>query len=42
MSDGAPPYWRDGTADAYGESNVALTDVVPQLDLYDRSWPIWT
>jgi glucose-1-phosphate adenylyltransferase len=36
-------YWRDvGTIDAYWEANVALTDVVPGLDLYDHSWPIWT
>jgi glucose-1-phosphate adenylyltransferase len=37
------PYWRDvGTLDAYWEANIDLTDVVPQLDLYDRDWPIWT
>jgi glucose-1-phosphate adenylyltransferase len=36
-------YWRDvGTIDAYWQANVDLTDVVPELDLYDRSWPIWT
>ncbi|HEU0066535.1 MAG TPA: glucose-1-phosphate adenylyltransferase [Sphingomonas sp.] len=36
-------YWRDvGTLDAYWEGNIDLTDVVPQLDLYDRSWPLWT
>jgi glucose-1-phosphate adenylyltransferase len=36
-------YWRDvGTIDAYWEANVDLTDVVPELDLYDRDWPIWT
>ncbi|KQN06843.1 glucose-1-phosphate adenylyltransferase [Sphingomonas sp. Leaf407] len=36
-------YWRDvGTVDAYWEANIDLTDVVPQLDLYDRSWPLWT
>ncbi len=36
-------YWRDvGTLDAYWESNVDLTDVVPALDLFDRDWPIWT
>ncbi|SDG48059.1 glucose-1-phosphate adenylyltransferase [Pelagibacterium luteolum] len=36
-------YWRDvGTIDAYWEANVDLTDVTPQLDLYDREWPIWT
>jgi len=36
-------YWRDvGTVDAYWKANIDLTDVVPQLDLYDRDWPIWT
>jgi glucose-1-phosphate adenylyltransferase len=37
------PYWRDvGTIDAYWEANIALTDVVPELNLYDKNWPIWT
>jgi glucose-1-phosphate adenylyltransferase len=36
-------YWRDvGTVDAYWAANIDLTDVVPELDLYDRAWPIWT
>jgi glucose-1-phosphate adenylyltransferase len=36
-------YWRDvGTIDAYWRANIDLTDVNPQLDLYDRDWPIWT
>jgi glucose-1-phosphate adenylyltransferase len=36
-------YWRDvGTVDAYWGANIDLTDVVPDLDLYDRAWPIWT
>ena len=36
-------YWRDvGTVDAYWASNIDLTDVLPELDLYDRAWPIWT
>jgi len=36
-------YWRDvGTIDAYWKANIDLTDVVPQLDLYDEEWPIWT
>ncbi len=38
-----PPYWRDvGTLDAYWEANMDLIQVVPQLNLYDRDWPIWT
>ena len=37
------PYWRDvGTLDAYWEANIDLTDVVPELDLFDADWPIWT
>lgn len=36
-------YWRDvGTVDAYWEANIDLTDIVPELDLYDRTWPLWT
>ena len=39
----ANAYWRDvGTLDAYWQANIDLTDVVPELDLYDRDWPIWT
>ena len=37
------PYWRDvGTIDAFWEANLELTKVVPDLDLYDEGWPIWT
>ena len=37
------PYWRDvGTIDAYWDANIDLTATVPQLDLYDQRWPIWT
>ncbi|OGA71666.1 MAG: glucose-1-phosphate adenylyltransferase [Betaproteobacteria bacterium RIFCSPLOWO2_12_FULL_65_14] len=37
------PYWRDvGTVDAYWEANLDLTRVVPDLNLYDDEWPIWT
>ncbi|HYD34155.1 MAG TPA: glucose-1-phosphate adenylyltransferase [Methylophilaceae bacterium] len=36
-------YWRDvGTIDAYWEANMELTKVVPELNLYDSNWPIWT
>jgi glucose-1-phosphate adenylyltransferase len=39
----APAYWKDvGTVDAFWEANIALTDFVPELDLWDRTWPIWT
>jgi glucose-1-phosphate adenylyltransferase len=36
-------YWRDvGTIDAYWEANMDLAQPLPELDLYDRHWPIWT
>ena len=36
-------YWRDvGTIDAYWAANIDLTAVVPELDIYDEEWPIWT
>ena len=39
----AAPYWRDvGTLDSYFAANIDLTEVTPALDIYDRSWPIWT
>ncbi|HWU64200.1 MAG TPA: glucose-1-phosphate adenylyltransferase [Ensifer sp.] len=39
----AHAYWRDvGTVDAYWQANIDLTDIVPELDMYDSSWPIWT
>lgn len=39
----APAYWRDvGTIDAFWKANIDLTDFSPELDLYDRDWPIWT
>ena len=43
MTPSGKPYWRDvGTIDAYWEANMELTKVVPELDLYDHEWPIWT
>ncbi len=36
-------YWRDvGTVDAYWNANLELIDPVPELNLYDKNWPIWT
>ena len=33
----AEAYWRDvGTVDAYWQANIDLTDIVPELDLYDQ------
>jgi glucose-1-phosphate adenylyltransferase len=40
---GRPAYWRDvGTVDAFWEANLELIGVSPELNLYDRHWPIWT
>ena len=37
----AVPYWRDvGTIDAYYEANMDLNDVKPELNLYNREWPV--
>ncbi|MDP1995921.1 MAG: glucose-1-phosphate adenylyltransferase [Gallionella sp.] len=37
------PYWRDaGTIDAYWEANMEMTKVIPDLNMYDQEWPIWT
>lgn len=37
------PYWRDvGTIDAFWQASIDLTEFVPELDMYDNSWPIWT
>ncbi|MBW7981229.1 glucose-1-phosphate adenylyltransferase [Enterobacillus tribolii] len=39
----ATPYWRDvGTLDAYWHANLDLASVTPELDMYDKSWPIRT
>ena len=39
----AEPYWSDvGTLDAYWATNLDLVMPVPQLDIYDPNWPIWT
>jgi len=36
-------YWRDvGTLDAFWEANMELVSVSPQLNLYDKVWPIFT
>ena len=40
---GAPGYWRDvGTVYSYWKSNMELCAIDPELNLYDRDWPIWT
>lgn len=41
--EGSHCYWRDvGTVDAYWAANLDLASVMPELDVYDRTWPIWT
>lgn len=43
MDSGRQAYWRDvGTVDAFWEANLELIDVLPELNLYDEHWPIWT
>jgi glucose-1-phosphate adenylyltransferase len=38
-----PVYWRDvGTLDAYYEANMDLRAVKPELNLYNRQWPLRT
>ncbi|WP_336193568.1 glucose-1-phosphate adenylyltransferase [Providencia stuartii] len=38
-----PPYWRDvGTLEAYWSATLDLASVTPELDMYDRNWPIRT
>lgn len=40
---GEPGYWRDvGTVYSYWKSNMELCAIDPELNLYDRDWPIWT
>jgi len=42
-AEGAPSYWKDvGTVDAFWSANIDLTDFTPELDLWDRKWPVWT
>ncbi|MBV8863904.1 MAG: glucose-1-phosphate adenylyltransferase [Acidobacteriaceae bacterium] len=40
---GSPRYWRDvGTLDAYYEASMDLRTVSPELNLYNRQWPLRT
>jgi len=40
---GAPGYWRDvGTIDSYFRANMDLLADIPALDLYDKTWPIYS
>jgi len=39
----SPQYWRDvGTLDAYYEASMDLRSVSPELNLYNRQWPLRT
>jgi glucose-1-phosphate adenylyltransferase len=39
----SPQYWRDvGTLDAYYEASMDLRAVSPELNLYNRQWPLRT
>lgn len=41
--EGAPAYWKDvGTVDAFWQAHIDLTNFTPELDLWDKDWPIWT
>jgi glucose-1-phosphate adenylyltransferase len=40
---GQPAYWRDvGTIDAYFEASMDLRSVAPELNMYNRQWPLRT
>jgi glucose-1-phosphate adenylyltransferase len=40
---GKLPYWRDvGTLDAYYEANMDLRSISPELNLFNRQWPLRT
>ncbi|MDE4978383.1 sugar phosphate nucleotidyltransferase, partial [Francisella tularensis subsp. holarctica] len=41
--EGIEPYWRDvGTIDAFCEANLDLAENMPELNIYDKDWPVWT
>ncbi|WP_081610540.1 glucose-1-phosphate adenylyltransferase [Limimaricola hongkongensis] len=41
--EGREAYWRDvGTVDAFWQANIDMTNFDPELNLWDRDWPIWT
>ncbi|MBF6057947.1 MULTISPECIES: glucose-1-phosphate adenylyltransferase [Thiomicrorhabdus] len=40
---GDPLYWRDvGTIESFWKANLDLCSIEPELNLYNRDWPIWT
>jgi glucose-1-phosphate adenylyltransferase len=43
VQSGVQAYWRDvGEVDAYWAANMELIGINPELNLYDKDWPIWT
>jgi len=43
LNDKTVKYWRDvGTVEAYYDANMDLVAVTPELNLYDKRWPIRT
>lgn len=43
VQSGVQAYWRDvGTVDSYWSANMELIGIDPELNLYDKDWPIWT
>ena len=37
------PYWKDvGTLEAFWAANLDLAADMPELNMYDSDWPIWT
>ncbi len=41
--EGKLPYWRDvGTLDAYFEANMDIRSISPELNLFNRAWPLRT
>lgn len=41
--DEGKPYWRDvGTVESFWAANLDLASNMPELNLYDHDWPIWT
>ena len=43
LQSGGQSYWRDvGTVESFWQANLELTRVLPELNLYDKDWPIWT
>ncbi|MDE4972085.1 sugar phosphate nucleotidyltransferase, partial [Francisella tularensis] len=41
--EGIEPSWRDvGTIDAFWDANLDLAANMPELNIYDKDWPVWT